>query len=128
MREREIEEDRRCRKCREIFHVTATALKEHALDCDKVIGALEHTLVPRAPKRPFPRQAKKISNRGRQRLFQQAILQMAEMKVLLLAALAQKGGEITITMGTISQLTDDMAYEIVPCPEDDNAKILRIVK
>lgn len=122
----EVTEDRRCRKCREILHVTATGLKEHSATCEAHVK--EPVKRIHVALKPYPRQTKKISNRERARLAQGAILQMAEMKVLLLAALAQKGGEITITMGTISQLTDDMTYEVVPCPDDDNAKILRIVK
>lgn len=70
----------------------------------------------------------KVSNRERQRLAQRSIRQAAEMKVILLGVLAQKGGEVIVTKGTFEQLRGDMDFEVVPCPDNDNARIVRILK
>jgi hypothetical protein len=127
MHQREVEEDRRCRKCLAVLHATAAALKEHSATC--IAFPEDVKAAQRALRLSLPKiHVRRVSNRERQRLAQRAIMQMTDMKILLLAVLAQKGGEVLITKGTIAQLTEDMNYEVVPCPDDEQTKIIRIVK
>lgn len=59
----------------------------------------------------------KVSNRQRRRIADLAITQAQKVHVILLAILAQKGGEITVTQGTLDQVEKEFAeldYQIVP--------------
>lgn len=70
----------------------------------------------------------KVSNRERQRLAQAALRKTVEMRILLLAVLAQKGGEVIVTEGTIHQVTGEMDFEVIVNPANEKERIVRIVK
>lgn len=81
---------------------------------------------PRAGVR-YPR----VSNRQRQRQAQQAteearthILESRKAIALLCAVLGQKGGEITITRGTLDQVTQDMGYQVLPSAENPETELI----
>lgn len=70
----------------------------------------------------------KISNRERQRLAQQSVVKRVEMQTILCAVLAQKGGEVTVTEGTIAQIRPGMDYEVVISPTNPKERIVRLVQ
>lgn len=56
----------------------------------------------------------KRSNRQRMRDADTAVRLQQRDRMVLLAVLAQKGGDVVITDGTVAQLTTEMSYEILP--------------
>ena len=66
------------------------------------------------------------SNRQRLRDADAAVASALRDRTLLLAVLAQCGGEVTITAGTVEQMTEHMSYEIVP-GANAKEKVIRIV-
>lgn len=134
MSEAELFRDRQCHKCQERFNISAAALRLHVGFCpgakaSEIVGEVVDPASGRVPKFfRVPSMAAKMSNRKRQKMAIYAMAREAEHKFLLLAVLAQKGGEVTITHGTVSQLTDEMSYEVVPNPVDATERIVRILK
>jgi hypothetical protein len=78
----------------------------------------------------MPASAKQLvtysSNRQRLRDADRAVILQRRDRALLLAVLAQQGGEVVVTAGTVAQLRDEMTFEIVP-GATDGEKIIRIV-
>lgn len=61
--------------------------------------------------------AKRISNRERMRRAQSALVAGSRAQMILLSILAQKGGEVVVTAGTINQVgskLNELGYEVVP--------------
>ena len=64
----------------------------------------------------IPTSAKKVSNREMQRQARRAINAGTQATMVLLACIAQSGGEITITQGTLDQCQQNLGrldFEIV---------------
>lgn len=79
----------------------------------------------------IPTHAKKLSNRERLRRADQAIDLGNRATLILLAVLAQSGGEVTVTQGTIDQVslgivTGELDYAIVD-GKNKNEHIVRLV-
>mgnify|MGYP001569002898 FL=1 len=109
--------------------MTHIEMRAHAKSCEpaKVLAALGMLPKPDPWRRisvTFPR----ISNRQRQRNANLALQHAANAKMITVAILAQKGGEIIVTKGTIEQVTPDMDFEVIINPADENERIVRIVK
>ena len=77
----------------------------------------------------------KVSNRERQRLAQHALRQTMDMRMILLAVLAQQGGEVVVKEDTIARvsealhrpLTALMDFEVRVNPVNEKERIVRIV-
>lgn len=54
----------------------------------------------------------KVSNRERQRLAQAAIKRQADTEHLLYLLLAQAGGEVTVSKGTLATIAEATAYSV----------------
>lgn len=66
------------------------------------------------------------SNRQRLRDADAAVIQHQRDRTILLAVLAQSGGEVVVTSGTIAQLQPDMSFAVVN-GATANEKIIRLV-
>lgn len=120
-----VERDRSCHKCHGVFQVSAAALREHVQACT---AQAEAKLQRKTQQKLPPIARKKLSVRARVRMVSASQQEAATMKVLLLAVLAQKGGEVTVTRGTLEQITEDLNFEVVNGPEEGTDRIVRIVK
>lgn len=72
-----------------------------------------------------------ISNRERRRRAEEAIAVGTRSFLVTLALLAQKGGEMIVTQGTLDQVTaklQELDYEVVPNPATQGEFIVRLLE
>lgn len=74
--------------------------------------------------------AKRLSSSERRRMQQRAMVEASHAVRLLLAVLAQVGGSITVTTGTLSQVMsnyDNLGFEIAPSTKVEGEFQIRLL-
>ena len=74
----------------------------------------------------IPTSYPKVSNRQIRREALKAITRAEEAVKLLVAVLAQQGGEVTITTGTLDQVRSDMDFKVEPGEKPNELKIIAL--
>lgn len=78
----------------------------------------------------FMHNGKRVSNRQRRRLQLAAEEQSTKVQLILIAVLAQKGGEVIVTQGTIDNCLaakTDLNWEVKPSPTTPGEFVVRLL-
>lgn len=75
--------------------------------------------------------AKRVSSSQRRREMQRATLAGVQATRLLMAVLAQKGGEVEVTTGTMGEVMarfDSLGIDVLKSPTADNVFLIRLLE
>lgn len=75
--------------------------------------------------------AKRVSSSQRRREMQRATLAGVQATRLLMAVLAQKGGEVEVTTGTMGEVMarfDSLGIDVLKSPTADNVFVIRLLE